>query len=58
MAYIRNKKRGEKNYYYLVESYREEGKVHQRLLRYIGKNEPSPLEIESIISDKQNKRKK
>ena len=36
MAFIREVKRGKKGYYYLVESYRESGKVKQRALQYLG----------------------
>lgn len=36
MAYVRSKKRGDKTYYYLVEGRRENGKVKQKVLRYLG----------------------
>jgi len=36
MAFIRKKKVKGKNYYYIVESYKERGKVKQRVLGYIG----------------------
>jgi L-lactate utilization protein LutB len=38
MAFIRPKKRGDKTYYYLVESRREGKKVRQRVLKYLGAN--------------------
>lgn len=39
-AFIRNKKIGNKNYYYLVEGNRdEEGKVKQKVLKYLGNAE-------------------
>ena len=43
MAFIREIKRGNKPYYYLVESYRdkETGKVRQRNLKYLGTKRPS-----------------
>jgi len=36
MAFIRRKKVKGKTYYYIVESYKENGKVKQRVLCYIG----------------------
>jgi len=36
MAFIRKKKVKGKNYYYIVESYKMEGKVKQRVICYIG----------------------
>ena len=40
MAFIREIKRGNKRYYYLVETYREDGKVKQRTLKYLGTKRP------------------
>lgn len=40
MAFIRGKKRANREYFYLVESYREEGKVRQRVLKYLGSKRP------------------
>ena len=37
MAYIRAKKKRRKNYYYIVEGKRdEEGKVKQKIIKYLG----------------------
>jgi len=36
MAFIRRKKVKGITYYYIVESYKEEGKVKQRVLLYLG----------------------
>lgn len=36
MAYIRAKEQRDRTYYYLVESYRRDGKVRQRMLAYLG----------------------
>lgn len=37
MAYIRAKKKRRKNYYYVVEGERnDEGKVRQRIIKYLG----------------------
>ena len=38
MAYVRAKKRGDTTYYYLVEGRRENGKVKQKVLKYLGTN--------------------
>ncbi len=38
MAYVRGKKRGDKTYYYLVEGKRENGKVRQKVVKYLGPN--------------------
>jgi len=40
MAFIREVKRGNRCYYYLVESYREGGKPKQRTLQYLGTKPP------------------
>jgi hypothetical protein len=41
MAFIRAKKHGTREYYYLVESYWIPGKgPHQRVLKYLGKENP------------------
>lgn len=39
MAFIRRIKKGEAIYLAKVESYREDGKVKQRVLEYVGKEE-------------------
>lgn len=36
MAYIRSKRFGDRTYYYLVEGRREEGKVRQKVIKYLG----------------------
>jgi len=38
MAYVRTKKRNGKTYYYLVEGKRVDGKVKQKVLKYLGTN--------------------
>jgi hypothetical protein len=40
MAFIRTKNKGGIEYEYLVENYREEGKVRQRVLKYLGPVNP------------------
>jgi hypothetical protein len=39
MAYVRKKRVGGREYYQLVEGYRENGKVRQRVLAHLGKRE-------------------
>lgn len=38
MTYVRSKKRGDKTYYYLVEGKRVNGKVKQKVVKYLGPN--------------------
>ena len=38
MSYVRTKKRNGKTYYYLVEGKRVDGKVKQKVLKYLGTN--------------------
>lgn len=38
MAYLRVKKINNRNYYYLVKSVRINGKVRQKVIKYIGKS--------------------
>ncbi|KKK67724.1 hypothetical protein LCGC14_2951220 [marine sediment metagenome] len=40
MAYIREKRRGRRSYYYLVENYREDGHTRQRVIKYLGTKRP------------------
>lgn len=51
MAYIRVKKRKKKKYFYLVESSRHGKKVQQKILRYLGTEQPPQQEIDRIIED-------
>ena len=36
MVFLRTKKIKNKNYYYIVEAFRESGKIKQKVLMYIG----------------------
>lgn len=40
MAFVRTKRHGKKTYYYLVESYVENGKHKQRTIEYLGTSPP------------------
>ena len=50
MAYLRKKKVKGEEYYYLVHSFRVDGK-HKKIERYIGKKEPSKEELEKLKID-------
>jgi hypothetical protein len=51
MAYVRTKRRGQRLYYYLVESKREGDKVRQRVIRYLGTKPPTKEELENILKE-------
>lgn len=57
MAFIRTKNIKGNEYYYLVESYRKNGRMHQRTIKYLGKKKPTEKEIQRII-EKKNQEKK
>ena len=40
MAFVRLKKHGNNEYYYLVENFNDHGKVRQRVLKYLGTKPP------------------
>lgn len=42
--FIRKKKIKGKTYYYLVESYREGGKIKQRVIKYLGADRPAVID--------------
>ena len=49
MAFVRTKRKGNRTYYYLVESKREGKKVRQKVVKYLGTQMPTKEQIESII---------
>ena len=51
MTYVRTKTIKGQTYYYLVESHREGDKVRQRVIKYLGKEKPSPEELERLIRE-------
>ena len=51
MPYVRAKSRGQRVYYYLVESKREGDKVRQRIIRYLGTKPPTKEELENILKE-------
>ena len=48
MMFIRVKKRGKKNYYYIVEGIRVAGKVQQKVVRYVGTAEDLLKKLETL----------
>lgn len=51
MPYVRVKRRGNKSYYYLVETKREGKKVRQQILRYLGTEPPTREQLETILRE-------
>ena len=49
MAFVRKQKRGNRSYYYLVESKRDGNKVKQINLQYLGIQKPSEEKIDIMI---------
>jgi hypothetical protein len=49
MAYIRKKRIKGHEYYYLVESYRQDGKVKTRTLKYLGTSPNVPPEFSHCL---------
>ncbi len=49
MAFVRAKRKGNRVYYYLVESKREGKKVRQKVLKYLGTEPPTEEQIENIL---------
>jgi len=48
MAFIRVKRHGTREYYYLVEGKREGKKVRQKVIKYLGTEPPTKEQIESM----------
>jgi hypothetical protein len=48
MAFLRTHRRVSGNYYAVVESYRRDGSVRQRILEYIGKD-PDPARLKRAL---------
>jgi hypothetical protein len=53
MSYVRAKRRGNRTYYYLVESKREGKRVRQRVIRYLGTEVPTKEKLETILKEVQ-----
>ena len=48
MAFVRTKRKGNRTYYYLVESRREGNKVRQKVIKYLGAEMPTKEQIETF----------
>lgn len=48
MAFVRERRRGNRTYYYLVESRREGNKVRQKVLKYLGTTLPTAEKLASL----------
>lgn len=55
MAFVRKQKRGNRSYYYLVESKRNGAKVTQVNLQYLGTQKPPKEKIDLIIKEIKSK---
>ncbi len=49
MAYVRRKRLKGHDYYYLVESYRQEGRVRTRTLQYLGRTPEVPARFQYLL---------
>ena len=49
MAYVRRKRLKGHDYYYLVESYRQGGKVKTRTLKYLGTTPEVPAKFQHLL---------
>jgi hypothetical protein len=51
MAFIRVKRHGNREYYYLVEGKREGKKVRQKVIKYMGTEKPSLEKITTVLKE-------
>ena len=49
--FVREKKQGNRVYYYLVEGKRIEGKSRLKVIKYLGTQKPTPEETERLIKE-------
>lgn len=56
MAYVRKKRLKRHDYYYLVESYRCNGKVKTRTLKYLGTSPEVPDEYKGLLGPRRRRR--
>ena len=54
MAYVRRKRLKGHDYYYLVESYRQDGKVKTRTLKYLGTTPQVPSQFQYLLESRRN----
>ena len=54
MAYVRKKRLKGHDYYYLVESFRQDGKVKTRTLKYLGTTPQVPTPYQYLLESRRN----
>ena len=54
MAYVRRKNLKGHDYYYLVESYRQDGKVKTRTVKYLGTTPQVPPQYQYLLESRRN----
>ena len=55
MAYVRRKRLKGHDYYYLVESYRQAGKVKTRTLKYLGTTPQVPATYQHLLESRRGR---
>jgi hypothetical protein len=55
VAYVRRKRLKGHDYYYLVESFRRDGKVKTRTLKYLGTSPKVPAQYQYLFESKRNR---
>ena len=58
MAFVRTKTRNGKRRYHLVENYRKDGKVRQRIIAYLGEHATVEVAIEQLAQEIQRRRQR
>jgi hypothetical protein len=54
MAYVRRKRLKGHDYFYLVESYRQDGKVKTRTLKYLGTTPKVPSQYQYLLESRRS----
>jgi hypothetical protein len=58
VAYVRRKRLKGRDYYYLVESYRQNGKVKTRTLQYLGTTPQVPSQFQHLLASRRTPRQR
>jgi hypothetical protein len=58
VAYVRRKRLKGHDYYYLVESYRQAGKVKTRTLKYLGTTPQVPSQFQYLLESRRGPRQR
>jgi len=56
VAFVRRKRLKGHDYYYLVESYRQDGKVRTRTLKYLGTTPHVPSQYQYLLESRRRRR--